>query len=339
MEPKILLRSFWQLGYVAVLVGLQVLSMVLISYSAGLLAMGFGVRNCPPREDYFEWFNLVKIIVLSTIGICAFFLSLYYIFRPSVWMQNLNKQIAFSPTDISLPFFSTHPVYVFLDALFFIPAIAIFQGGRAETMCQLNAEWVSGWTLLVLAFFYPLFRVLCWFGLGKKIEAMTLKKPWMPVLLWSAITLPIIIFLTYTYMAKQVLPRLRVPVVNEKTFKGGFDKHPEFQGKIVRVQGKLIREIAKCGLFGKDPEKIPYPSGTVLVDMGKRNGEIMIQAKKPSDVDNLEIEAENKKDKIFEAFGRLSKLPDPEKKLVCGIGKADSEQPGGLVLLEIEMPE
>jgi len=52
----------------------------------------------------------------------------------------------------------------------------------------------------------------------------------------------------------------------------------------------------------------------------------------------LEIEAKNRNGQIIEAFGRLSKLPDPSKKMVCGIGKADSGQKGGLGLLEIEMP-
>lgn len=339
MEPKLLFRNFLQLINVAVIVGLQALSLFLIAYVVGSLAMGFGVRGCPPNEDYFHWFSLTKIFVLSLIGLSSLLLATYYMAKPSVWMQVLNKQIAFAPTDITLPFFSTHPVYVFLDALFFVPAIALFQSGRAETLCRLNFEWAAGWTLLVLAFFFPLFRVFQWFVLGRKIEAMTLKKPWIPVALSSVILLPAAIFLTYTYMERNVLPRLRVPVVNENTFKGGFSKHPEFEGKIVRVQGKLVREIAKCGLFGKDPEKIPYPSGTVLIDMGKRNGQIMIQAKKPSEVDFLDVEAKNKKDKIFEAFGRLSKLPNKEKKLVCGIGKANSEQRGGLALLEIEMPE
>ena len=123
------------------------------------------------------------------------------------------------------------------------------------------------------------------------------------------------------------------------TFAGGLSKHPEFEEQIVRVQGKLVREIAKCGLFGKDPEEFDYPRGTVLLDMGKGNGQIMVQAKSVSEVKRLEIEAENKMGEIFEAFGTLSKLPNLEKKLVCGIGKADSEQKGGLALLEIEMPK
>ena len=72
--------------------------------------------------------------------------------------------------------------------------------------------------------------------------------------------------------------------------------------------------------------------------MGKKNGQIMVQVKKPSEVDILEAESVNKKDQIFEAFGRLTKLPNPEKRLICGIGKANAAQKGGLALLEVEMP-
>ncbi len=167
---------------------------------------------------------------------------------------------------------------------------------------------------------------------------MTIDPPYIPVGWWYLIALPLAIFLTYTYMDQQVLPRLRVPVVNEKTFKGGLDKHPEFRGKIVRVQGKLVREIAQCGLFGKDPKEVPYPYGTVLLDMGKRNGQIMVQARRASEVRDLKVEAANRMNRIFEAFGRLSKLPNPDKKMICGIGKAKTSQKGGLALLEIEMP-
>jgi hypothetical protein len=335
MEPKTLLRSFWQLINVVRIAGLHTLSLFFISYSVGLYAMATGVRGCPPRPEYNNWY----LWLLAALGVGSLIVSLYYIFRPSVWLQTIAKQIALSPTNINLPFFSTHPLYVFIDALFFIPAIALFEGGRGETMCQLNKEWAMGWSLLILAFLLPLIRVLSWYLLNRKIEAMTIRPPWLPIVYWYILMLPLFIFLTYTYMDKRVLPRLRVPVVNEKTFKGGFEKHPEFAGKIVRVQGKLTREIAKCGLFGKDPEKVPYPYGTVLLDMGKRNGQIMVQAKKPSQVETLEIEARNKKGKVFEAFGRLTKLPNPEKRLICGIGKADSGQKGGLTLLEIEMPE
>jgi hypothetical protein len=108
---------------------------------------------------------------------------------------------------------------------------------------------------------------------------------------------------------------------------------------IVRVQGVLVRDVAKCGLFGKDPEKYPFPAGTILLDMGKQNGQIMVKANKPSLVATLEIEAKGRKGLLFEGFGRLSKLPNSNKKLVCGISKVDSEQKGGLALLELELPQ
>lgn len=334
MDARTLIRGFWQLAFVFKITGLQALSLFFVSYSMGLLVIGKGVHGCSPRPEYINWYFGIILLV----GLCFFLVSVYYIVKPSVWMLRLDSQLALSATDVNLPFFSTHPLYVFLDVLFFIPAIALFQGGRAESMCLLKFEWAFGYAFLILAIFYPVFRIFCWFILGRQIKAMTLKRPWMPIAWWYIVALPIFIYFTHTYMDRQVFPRLRVPVVNKLTFKGGLDKNPHFQEKIVRVQGKLVREIAKCGLFGKDDTKYPYPYATVLLDMGKKNGQIMVQVKKPSQVEDLEFESENKDGKIFEAFGYLSKLPNLEKKMICGIGKADSEQKGGLALLEVEMP-
>ena len=80
-----------------------------------------------------------------------------------------------------------------------------------------------------------------------------------------------------------------------------------------------------------DCKQVPSAAGT-------DNGEIMIQAKRPGQVMNLE--SEFKRGGIFEAFGRLSKLPNPEKKMLCGITKlSDDPPPGGRALLEIELPK
>ncbi len=334
MDLKSLLKSFWQMIYVFRIAGLHALSLYFISNSVGLLAMTTGVHGCPPRPEFNNWYLWLNIL----FAIPFLVISLYYILHPSVWMQTISKHLVFTPTDINLPFFSTHPVYIFIDALFFVPAIALFQSGRAESMCEFKSEWAMGWALLTLAFFYPVFRVFSWYVLNRRIQAMTLKPPILPILWGYLIALPLIIFFTYTYMDTHVLPRLRVPVVNELTFTGGIDEHPEFLGRVVRVQGVLTRGIAKCGLFGKDPEETPFPFGTVLVDLGKKNGQIIVQADKAHLVKNLELEALNKKGKIFEAFGRLIKLPNPKKRLICGIGKTDEKQKGGLALLELEMP-
>ena len=335
MQVKSFLTNFWLIGNVFKIVAVQAFSLFFLSYAAGLLAVGLGVRGCSPRPEFNNWF----LWIMLTTGLIFTAVAVYYILFPSVWMQTINKHLIYSATDANLPFFSTHPLYVFLDILFFIPAIAMFQAGRAETMCRFNFQWAMGWTVLGLAVFFLVLRIIAWSVLKRQIEAMTLKNLWMPLVWFYVFALPVFGFFTYTYMDSKFFPRLRVPVVNEMTFAGGLSKHPEFEEQIVRVQGKLVREIAKCGLFGKDPEEFDYPRGTVLLDMGKGNGQIMVQAKSVSEVKRLEIEAENKMGEIFEAFGTLSKLPNLEKKLVCGIGKADSEQKGGLALLEIEMPK
>ncbi|MCB1025247.1 MAG: hypothetical protein KDB79_12700 [Acidobacteria bacterium] len=334
MDLKALLKSFWQIINVFRIAGLHALCLYFISRSVGLIVMATGVSGCAPRPEFNNWYLWLNIL----FAIPFLIISLYYILHPSVWMQTVNRQLVFTPTNVNLPFFSTHPVYIFIDALFFVPAIALFQSGRAETMCEFKGEWAMGWALLILAFFYPVFRVFSWYVLNRRIQAMTIKPPILPIMWGYFIALPLIFFFTYTYMDTSVLPRLRVPVVNKLTFEGGLDNHPEFLDKVVRVQGILTRGIAKCGLFGKDPDEVPFPYGTVLLDLGKNNGQIMVQANRAHLVKNLELESLNKMGKVFEAFGRLSKLPNPDKRLICGIGKADSDQKGGLALLELEMP-
>jgi len=335
MDPKSFLKSFWQLVNVARIAGVQALSIILLAYVAGHFAVIKGVRGCPPFDAPFN----IYVWFFGFVGLVATFVAIYYIVFPAIWMQNIDRLLAFSATDVHLPFFSTQPVYVFLDFVFFVPAIALFQAGRAETMCQFNFEWAFGWAFLGMTLFYPALRAASWFVFERQIVAKKAVVPWPTLIMWWIIAVPMMVYLSFNYLNIRVYPKLRVPVVNEKTFKGGIEENPKFMTGIVRVQGKLAREIAKCGLFGKDPQEFPFPAGTVLLDMGKRNGQIMVKANRASVVKLLQLEAENKQGEIFEAFGRLSKLPNPAKKLVCGIGKANSEQKGGLALLEIEMPE
>ncbi len=305
------------------------------AYCIGQAAVIFGVRGCP---GYGGLGNLY-FWVFGLFGTVATVIAVYYIIHPAVWMLTIDKQLSFSRTDVDLPFLSTQPIYVFLDVLLILPGIALLQAGWSETMCQFNFECAFGWGFLLFSLFYPLLRVFCWYVLKRQMSARPVPIPWPTLIIFWVVAIPIVAYVTVSYLNSNVYPRLRVPVVNENTFKGGLEKNPEFADGIVRVQGKLVREIAKCGLFGKDPEVTPYPAGTVLLDMGKKNGQILVKANKPSLVDLLEVEAEGRLDKLFEAFGRLSKLPNPEKRLVCGISKADDEQKGGLALLEIELPK
>lgn len=334
MDPKSFLKSFWQLLSVARIAGLQAMSIVLIAYATGQAALLYGVRGCPPVGSFFNLY----MWLFGIVGVAATLIAFYYIVFPAIWNQRIDRQLMFSSTDTNLRFLSTQPVYVFLDAVFFIPAIALFQAGRAETMCVFNFEWAFGWAFLIMTFIYPVVRAVSWYVLGRRIQARKPDVPWPTLIMWWMAAVPLMIYISFNYLDSKVYPKLRVPVVNERTFAGGLNQHPDFMTGIVRVQGKLVRGIAKCGLFGKDPDEFRYPSATVLLDMGKQNGLIIVKASRPRAVELLEHESRNKLGKVFEAFGRISKLPNPEKKLICGIGKVEAEREAGLALLEIEIP-
>lgn len=333
MNTKTFLKSFWQVISIVKIFTLQALSLFFLSYSCGLLAEAYGARGCPPRPDS------IGIIFYLTLGASVIlgFLSIHPIVFPRVWLEEISKELIRSQVGFRFPFFSTHPSYILLDALLLAPALLLFWNGQSESLCAFNLQWGQGLGALIIAITFPTLRLIFWFILGKQIYAMQVKNVWLGIMWWYILTLPIIVFFSYTYVQSSILPRRGVLIVDSETFKGGLDAHPEFLDKIVRVRGKMKQGIAKCGLWGKK-DRTDYPYGTVVLDMGDGNGELMIQAKKPGLV--LDLEADAQRGGTFEAFGRLSKLPNPEKKMLCGISKlSDDLLPGGRALLEVEMPK
>lgn len=333
MNWKPFIKSFWQVVSIVKIFTLQTLSLFFLSYSCGLLAEAFGARGCPPRPDS------IGFMFYATLGASIVFgiLSVHPIVFPRIWLEEISKDLVRSQVGFRFPFFSTHPSYILLDALLIIPALLLFWNGQSESLCSFNLQWGQGVGALVIALTFPTLRLIFWFVLGKQIYAMQVKNVWLGIIWWYILTLPIIVFFSYTYIQGSILPRRSVPNVDSETLKGGLDAHPEFLDKIVKVRGKLKQGIAKCGLWGQK-DRTDFPSGTVVLDMGDGNGEIMVQAKKPGLVLNLEADAQ--RGGVFEAFGRLSKLPNSEKKLLCGISKlSDDPPPGGRALLEIEIPK
>lgn len=334
MDWKLFRQSFWQIGSIAKLFFVQALSIYFLSNTGGFLAVAFGVRGCAARPEFFGWLLWLNL----TAGFIFTFLALFPILFPRVVVEHISSDITFSVGGVRYPFMSTHPLYVLLDILLFIPAILFFWNGQTENICVFNVFYGQGWTALIVALAYPAIRLVCWFGLKIRIEARTVGNIKMPILCWYVLFVPFLIFIMVAYIESYISPRLRLASVETQTFKGGYDAHPEFHNKLVRVRGNIKRGIGKCGLFGKK-DREDYPFGTVILDMGKGNGEIIVQAKNVGDVENLAFEAMSKQGQIFEAFGRLTKLPNPDKKFICGIEKLSDEPPkGGRALLEIEMP-
>ena len=124
------------------------------------------------------------------------------------------------------------------------------------------------------------------------------------------LTLPVIIFFSYTYITGTILPRSHAPVIETATFKNFDDFKPEYNDQIVKVRGNLKQGIAKCGLWGKkDREDFPY--GTVVVELANGKVEIMIQAKKPSQV--LDLESESKRGGIIEGIRKDQQTSESRK--------------------------
>lgn len=334
MDLKFFLGRFWQLANVIRIIGVQALSAFCIAYVLGKLAVILGVRGCPSAAGFFNYF----LLVFTITGVAATIVGLYYILFPAIWLQKIDRQLVFSSSDLSVPFLSTRPVYLFLDAGMLIPAITLLIGGIGETMCQFNFEWVFGWSFLGMVFLFPVARTVSWYFLRRRIEAKHVRIPWTTLILWWILTVPAALVLSYFYYERHVSPRLRSPIVSTESFQGGFDKNPGFSTGIVRVRGKLVREVLKCGISNKAAEKLPYPASTVLLDMGPGNGQIMVKAGTVEQVELLGIEAADKVGKTLEAYGRLSSLPNLSKKNVCGLEKVATAQNGGLALLELELP-
>lgn len=333
MKARLFLKSFWQIISIFKIFAFQILSLFFLSYFFGLWAETAGTRGCLPKtEDQGFVFYFVLVI-----GIVLAVAALRPILFPHIWLEEISKEFSGLHQSFRFPFFSTHPSYISLDVLLFIPAIILFWNGNSESLCKYNFYWGQGFSALIIALAFPTLRLIFWYVLGKQIYAMQSQNILVGIIWWYILALPIAIFFSYIYIHNDILPRLNTPIVNSETFQGGLAAHPEFTDKIIRVRGTIKQGIAKCGLWGKI-DRTDYPYGTIVVDMGEGNGEIMVQAKKHSDVQMLESEAQ--KDGIFETFGRLSKLPNPEKKMLCGISNLDDElPPGGRTLLEIEFPK
>jgi hypothetical protein len=335
MDARTFLKSFWQIISIAKIFTLQTLSLFFLSYSCGLWAESAGVRGCPPRPEFLG----LSFYLVSAASLGFTLAALHPIIFPGIWLQEISKELTRNQLGHRFPFFSTHPSYILLDALLFIPALILFWNGNTESLCEFNSQWGQGLAALVMAIAFPTLRLIFWFVLGKQIYAMQVKNVWLGIIWWYLLTLPVILFLCYGYVQNNIFTRMSVPVVDAETFKGGFDVHPEFADQVVRVRGIMKQSLAKCGLWGKK-DRTDYPYGTVVLDMGDGNGEIMVQAKRPGHVLNLEANAVDKKGRVFETFGRLSRLPNPEKKMLCGISKLDDDPPpGGRALLEIEFPK
>lgn len=331
---KPFLKSFWQVTSIVKIFTMQILSFFFLSYSFGLLAEATGSRGCPLRPDSMGWFLYLSFAISLGFG----FLSVHPIIFPRVWLEEISKELVGSQVGFRFPFFSTHPSYVLLDVQLLIPAFLLYWNGQSESLCEFNRQWGQGLAALIIALTFPTLRLIFWFVLGKQIYAMQVKNVWLGIIWWYIWTLPIIFFFSYTYVQSSILPRRNVPIVDSETFKGGLDAHPEFLDKIVKVRGKLKQGIAKCGLFGKK-DRTDYPFGTVVLDMGDDNGEIMVYAKKTTQV--LSLEADAQRGGTFEVFGRIRYMPSfEEKKMLCGISKLPDDPPsGGRALLEVEMPK
>lgn len=335
MKKKELLQNFWQIfGFVRIFF-VQVLGLFFLSHAVGLLAQTIGVRGCPPRPELLDW----KLAVSLIIGMGLFWLAIHPIVAPRVWLHGVSREVSVALSNHSFRFFSTHPTYVLIDALLMVPAFIFFWNGQTEHMCEFNYFWGQGWAALLVAAIYPTLRLIFWHVLGKQIYAMQFQSMLRNIGWWYVLVVPLIIGFSYSFVSSSIMPRLRIPVIDAQTLAKGIDNHPEVEGQLVRVRGVLKRGIAKCGLWGKK-DRTDYPYGTVVLDMGKNNGEIVVQAKTPWDVLDLEAEAQNKPGQIFETFGYLSRLPNPEKKMICGLEKLSDEPPkGGRALLEVEMPK
>jgi hypothetical protein len=333
MNVKTFLRGFWQTISVAKFFIFQTLSLFFVSYAVGMIAEAMGSRGCPPRPEFMGAMFYGIIIFAAVLAI----LSLHPIVMPGVWLQEISRDITRSKIDLRFRFFSTHPSYVLLDALLFIPALLLFWNGGTETMCEFNLEWGQGIAALVIAIAYPTLRLIFWYVLGRQIYAIEGNSVWLAITWWYILTLPVIVVFSSLYVESYIEPRRGLPVVNSETFVGGIDAQPQFRVGIVRIRGTIKQGIAKCGLWGKK-DRTDYPFGTVVLDMGPGNGEVIVQVKRPGQV--LDLEAESKRQGEFETFGRLSKLPNPEKKMLCAISNLpDDPPPGGRALLEVEIPK
>lgn len=313
------------------------LAMFLLGTCAGQALAVHGARGCPPGGRL-DW----SFYLAALLGLLAAGWLLHRIFFPVEIEETYTPPLKAGPVIVPNPtiapvrfsFCSTHPAYVLIDALTVAGALALWATAPASMGCSFVSEWASARAAVGLALLFPVVRLLSWYVLGRQASPAATLGVFRPVLVFYGILAAPLLLAAHLFLGARHA-RAAAPVVDDKSFAGGLAAHPELAGPIVHVKGTRGRARAeRCECRGPRGNDCGYAE--VLLDLGA-GGEVVVQARASEVLFLLDKSDGKPAGQPDDAFGRLSALPDPKKKL-CGRAAYGPPPAAGRALLEIEYP-
>lgn len=128
---------------------------------------------------------LISAFLIS--GLCIFWL-VRTIIRPK--LQSGSGQTKTLDHYYISGFPSTHPWYIFIDAILFLWVLAFGEFNDNSTLAVYRY-----YVILILAISIPLFRLVCWYIMGLKINKEECVLAWKPVMWFWVIAGPFVLMI------------------------------------------------------------------------------------------------------------------------------------------------
>lgn len=301
-----------------------------------------GVLGCPPDNRL-----STPDAVFFTIGLlCAAWL-VWRILRPTVVELDYRPNLKVGPLimpnpaipSVDFEFLSTHPSYVLVElvVLAAISVLLLVGDPPAVGGCSDVGPYLMARIGVVLAVFFPAFRLFAWYILGRR-SRRPMPGVWKPVLIFWCIISPLVLLAVWILIG-QKLKESRLPLVDGAAFAGGLGAHGNLENQLVRVRGTLkLPRAARCACDDpKDPNFCKVAA--LLIDVG--GGELVVHT---SGIDSKDLfkKGDRPAGSPFSATGRLMKMPDAKKepynRLDCGWDEFGPPPAEGRAFVEVEYP-
>lgn len=274
-----------------------------LAFFLGKVLDARGALGCPGSGEGPDG-TFYGLLAIALLGLFFFFRNLL---RPRIseetWtpvvdaglgLAGVGLVVANRRWSVRYPYLSSHPSYALL-LLLTLPVPWMMVAMTADQGCSTLYWRLAGWVGLAVIATLALVRALAWyvFRIGPRALAQRMaavpadagpglrrlgwEMAWKPTiglvaLIWAIGGLPIAWMFWQQARLEQALPML-----DAVRFEGGLAAHPEFEGQLVRVQGRPSGELRQWAPRGAGRGGNNYAGGGILLDLGA-GGEVLVLA-------------------------------------------------------------